>query len=325
MRGFKGIWVPWSVLCLSLAFGIFILGCWPMTDTALQTDSLPEVSAEGAASAPALEMVEAVPMEGSQISAASPMASELLPRLRRPVEISAHRGSSKNWPENTIPAFEAAIREKADWIELDVQATSDGVLVVFHDSSLYRLTGVGKRVGDLTLAELEELDVGRWKGPEFTGTRIPQLWEVFVLCKDRVRLNVEIKEDAYTLRNPITQQVVELIQAYDMSDQCMITAYMRTTLEQVKKLDPSIRTALLCDSREQLVYDAPEVDVLSVWAPLLTSAEVERANFAGKRVIAWPADTEEDWAHLKMIGVDNVMASDPAGAIAFLYEEKRPE
>ena len=83
------------------------------------------------------------------------------------VEITAHRGDSSEAPENTIPAFEAAIESGADWIELDVGVTKDGVLVVLHDEDLKRVAGDSRKIGELTFEEVRRLDVGSSFGPDF--------------------------------------------------------------------------------------------------------------------------------------------------------------
>ncbi len=84
-------------------------------------------------------------------------------------EVSAHRGASINYPENTMKAFEMAVEQNADWIELDVQLTSDGIPVVMHDSNLYRITGVNKNIWEVTYNDIKDLDCSSWFSPEFAG------------------------------------------------------------------------------------------------------------------------------------------------------------
>ena len=109
------------------------------------------------------------------------------------VEITAHRGDVSQAPENTIPAFKAAIESGADWIELDINQTKDGVLVVLHDENLMRVAGVPHKVRDLTYDEIRSLDVGSRLGPDFQGTSIPTLSEVLDYCRGKIKLNIEIK------------------------------------------------------------------------------------------------------------------------------------
>src|SRR5512137_910870 len=94
------------------------------------------------------------------------------PQLRRPL-ILAHRGASRRAPENTMAAFRLAVQVGADGVELDVQLSRDGEVVVMHDGRVDRTSDGHGRVRDLTLAELRAFDAGRWVAPEFAGERIP--------------------------------------------------------------------------------------------------------------------------------------------------------
>ncbi len=107
--------------------------------------------------------------------------------------VTFHRGDCTVAPENTLPAFRSAILKGGDRIELDVQMTSDGVVVVTHDSNLKRCTGKNAKVYDLTYAEVAQLDAGRWFSSRFADTRIPTLEQVLQLCRGRIGLNVEIE------------------------------------------------------------------------------------------------------------------------------------
>ena len=83
------------------------------------------------------------------------------------IQITAHRGSSRSAPENTMAAIQAAMEEMADCVELDVQLTMDDVIVLGHDATLKRVAGVNRTIASLTWAELEGLEVGSWFSPEF--------------------------------------------------------------------------------------------------------------------------------------------------------------
>jgi glycerophosphoryl diester phosphodiesterase len=108
-------------------------------------------------------------------------------------EIIAHRGASYDAPENTLPAFELAWKQKADAIELDVFLSRDGKIVVIHDADTKRVAGSGGKVAEQTSAELRRLDVGKWKAPEFAGTKIPLLEEVLATVPKGKRVYVEVK------------------------------------------------------------------------------------------------------------------------------------
>jgi glycerophosphoryl diester phosphodiesterase len=145
------------------------------------------------------------------------------PVVNRPL-IFAHRGASKVAPENTLPAFEAAILSGADGVELDVQYSSDGHLMVIHDLTLERLTnGIG-RVTAQPVATLRSLDAGSHFGPEFAGTRIPRLGDVLDLLKDRLLVNVELKVPD-TSSVSMGADVVAAVRAHGMADQVVISSF----------------------------------------------------------------------------------------------------
>jgi len=102
--------------------------------------------------------------------------------IDKKIYVSAHRGSSCRAPQNTISAFLAAIGDEADYIELDVQETKDGVVVVLHDANLLQVGGVDRNIWDLNYSELQEVDVGSSFSPEFAGERVPTLEETIDVC-----------------------------------------------------------------------------------------------------------------------------------------------
>ena len=98
--------------------------------------------------------------------------------------LAAHRGDRKNCPENTMPAFESALRLGVDMIETDVRMTKDGHLILIHDLEVKRTTGACGKVNEMTLAELRRLDAGSWFSSEFSDTVIPTVAEFIELIKD---------------------------------------------------------------------------------------------------------------------------------------------
>lgn len=105
----------------------------------------------------------------------------------------AHRGARDEAPENTRAAFARALAFPISGIELDVQMSADGVPVLYHDRTLYRVTGRRKRVAELTYDQLAQIDWGRWFGPAFAGTPLLTLDQVLVDLGGRTRLLIEIK------------------------------------------------------------------------------------------------------------------------------------
>ena len=109
-------------------------------------------------------------------------------RLEDDVAIMAHRGSSSAAPENTMAAFRQAIADGADWIELDVQETADGEVVVLHDSDFMKLAGNKLKIWDATMDDLKNIDVGSRFAPQFKEERVPTLGEVLDESKGKIRI-----------------------------------------------------------------------------------------------------------------------------------------
>jgi glycerophosphoryl diester phosphodiesterase len=169
------------------------------------------------------------------------------PTFNKPFLVIAHRGDSSSAPENTLPAFQKAIDLGADMIELDVQLTSDGVPVVFHDANLDKHSnGVGL-LSDYPSRKIRSLDAGAWYSKEFTGEKIPLLTEVVELAKNRILLNIEIKPESVTENadSGIEYKVCELVRLLGMEEQVLISSFDYRVFERVHNIDPAIKTGLL--------------------------------------------------------------------------------
>lgn len=263
------------------------------------------------------------------------------------VPVHGHRGARAVLPENTLPAFEYAIASGADWIELDLWATKDNVLVVTHDPAINLKIcsgggGAERLIRNLTLAEVKKWDCGTPANAEYPrqkavpGTRIPTLDEVLGLAgKGAFRFNVEIKNDP---RRPeqapepaaYARLVVETIARHKLGARVLIQSFDWRLLHETAKLDAGLkRTALFPSAGQDLGRDyvgiAREANVksVSVRHDTVTAEKVAAAHKAGIEVIAWTANTEEAWAKLLAAGVDEIITDDPAGLISWLRARGR--
>lgn len=224
--------------------------------------------------------------------------------------VTFHRGDCTVAPENTLPAFRSAILKGGDRIELDVQMTSDGVVVVTHDSNLKRCTGKNAKVYDLTYAEVAQLDAGRWFSSRFADTRIPTLEQVLQLCRGRIGLNVEIKPSAAT--PALEAETVRLLREYGFdSSNCVITSQSYETLHKVKALDPEYPTGYILALGVGNYYDLPDADFFSVETTFITSGMVNAVHLRGKTVSAWTIDREKVATHMLELGVDDLITDKP--------------
>ena len=116
-----------------------------------------------------------------------------------------------------MAALETAVEQMADSVEVDVQETRDGVLVLAHDSSLRRTTGRNGRLADLDYAELAQLDAGSWFSKEYAGEQVPTLQEAVEFCKGRIFMNIELK--SLGDGSDLPERVAALVEENDMLEQ----------------------------------------------------------------------------------------------------------
>ncbi|MBS5062903.1 MAG: glycerophosphodiester phosphodiesterase [Hungatella hathewayi] len=234
-------------------------------------------------------------------------------------EITAHRGSSKTAPENTLEALAAAVEEMADRVEIDVQETADGLVVLSHDSTLKRTAGVNKRIADLTYDELLQLDVGSWFSKEFEGTKIPTLEAVMDYAKGKIDLNIEIKNLGNASGLP--EKVLELVNDHEMQEQCVITSTNLNYLRRIKELQPEIRTGYILSAAYGEYYNNEDIDFISIRSNFVTESMMEKCHEAGKTVHAWTVNSKDEMERLRVLGVDNVITDYPVRAREVLYRE----
>src|SRR5919205_920211 len=181
-----------------------------------------------------------------------------------PPLIIAHRGASAVAPENTMAAFREAIAAGADGIEFDVHLTRDGVPVIIHDSTLRRTAGLSHRLADLTLPELESLDVG-----------VPSLEQLFTLFKsNNLFLHLEMKCDSTSQRAPLVEACCRLVNDHSLKQRVIMSCFDHAVLEIVKQIDSEIQTAALFE---------PAFSKPSVW---LDQRILDQAKAVGASALA---------------------------------------
>jgi len=159
--------------------------------------------------------------------------------------IVAHRGSSARAPENTLAAFQQALRDRADAVELDIRMTSDDEIVVVHDVTLDRTTDGRGRVSHRSLSELKSLSAGSWFHRRFSSETIPTLTEVLDLLNGQMGVNIEIKKGPRRQHRRLIEQVVRIIDDVHASRYVMLSSFHYPSLEQVKALNSELTTGVL--------------------------------------------------------------------------------
>jgi glycerophosphoryl diester phosphodiesterase len=235
------------------------------------------------------------------------------------VEITAHRGASIAAPENSMAAFRRALEAGATYAELDVQRTADGRLIVVHDGDLMRLGDDPRKVKDLTVAELQGVDIGRKYDAGFAGEVPPTLEQVIALARGRMKLNVELK---YNVPDPgLAGAVVDLLRREDFLDQAVITSLDYAALREVERIEPGLRTGHIVTAAVGSVVRT-EADFLSLNAARATTSLVRQAHAAGKEVHVWTVNTPEVMLRMIERGVDNVITDDPAMLVRVLESRR---
>lgn len=158
-------------------------------------------------------------------------------------KVIAHRGASGDYFENTMRAFKAAVADGADGIELDVQQTADGGLIVIHDDHLLRLAGIDKKINELTLQEIQSVKVGRKRRLRTVfGHSIPALFDAVSFAKEQqTTLYIELKETVYGDEDAVRK----ILHYADLLEEVQLSSFDYPTVQLVKQLDPAVETALI--------------------------------------------------------------------------------
>jgi len=225
----------------------------------------------------------------------------------------AQRGASADAPENTLPAFEAALAAGADALELDVHMAADGALVVIHDATLGRTTNGRGLVGAHALGDLRRLDAGSWFGSAFAGTAVPTLPEVVAFTRGRARLFVEIKggSDFYP---GIELAVIRCLKEGGALRDAVLLSFDHPALLAVRSAAPEVETAALVDGRPVdpgRVAAAAGAGGLSLGHQLITARERALTAAAGLRLYAWTVDEEAQMRRLVDMGLDGIITNHP--------------
>jgi glycerophosphoryl diester phosphodiesterase len=234
----------------------------------------------------------------------------ILERLSiKPFSIIGHRGAAGRLPENTLKSINYAINVGVDIVEVDVRATRDNVLVVFHDADFKRLADV-----DVTVRSVEY----SWIKSSIliNGEHIPLLEEVIDVVKDKVGLFIEIKEP------DTTKGVIELVRSSGILEQVAIISFYDEALIKAKRLEPRIATGLIYAQPPGRVLDAVKLGAKIV-LPQYKIASEKSINLAHKynlRVVAWTINSRVEALRLVRAGVDGLATDLPDELVKFRSE-----
>jgi glycerophosphoryl diester phosphodiesterase len=235
--------------------------------------------------------------------------------LDRPLNF-AHRGASHQAPENTLAAFLLAAELEADGIELDVQISRDGELVVIHDFVLETTTDGAGPVREKTLTELKDLDAGRRFDPAYAGQEIPTLQEVIDAVGHRLLLNIELKTASWQ-DDGLAGTVVRAVEDNHLLDRTIVSSFNPVALRRVSRLNPAIPIGLLYAPDLPLPLRRPwarhllELDAIHPHHTLVEDRYAPWARQRGYRVHTWTVDDPGRMRRMVQLGVDIVITNRP--------------
>jgi glycerophosphoryl diester phosphodiesterase len=235
------------------------------------------------------------------------------------IVVISHRGEHLHHPENTMPAFQAAIDAGADYFELDVRTTSDGKFVIMHDNTLDRTTNGTGEVYKHTFDEIRALDAGAKFSPAFAGTKVPTLDEALDLAKGKINVYVDTK-----YADP--QQLIDTIVRHDMQDHVVIYGNP-FFLYEVHKIRPSLRVMPEALSPDicKFLDRAMQLQVIAFDASDFKDGVIDVAKGAHAQIFVdrlGDADTADAWQKAIDQGAAGIQTNLPAELAAYLRAHK---
>ncbi len=228
--------------------------------------------------------------------------------------VIAHRGASGHRPENTLPAYELAVRQGADMIEIDLHTTRDGAVVVTHDGELSGLGGEGA-IAEASAAQVRALDAGE-------GERVPLLHEVLDAFGKRIPFNIELKRGLAGYYAGLERAAIEAVLERGLLDRTLFSSFYDPVLAKLRAHSPEARVALLISRRHpfQAVERARALgaEAINPEAAITTTELVGEAHAAGLAVYVFTVDEPSEMERLLDLGVDGLFTNFPDRMLALL-------
>ncbi|MEG0856339.1 MAG: glycerophosphodiester phosphodiesterase family protein [Terrisporobacter sp.] len=234
---------------------------------------------------------------------------------KKEIYVTAHRGSSLYYPENTLKSIEVAINENADYVEIDVRTTKDNEVVLFHDSNLKKIDGSNRSIKDMTLEEVKTVDNGYYKNEIFKDEKIPTLEEVFTIFKGKTKFNIELK--VIDKEDILPNQVSELIKKYNMNSDVVVSCFDKDIIKQYKVNNPNTKTGLITSNKVKDINDISS-DFISLKYNLLTETLVHELHDCNKEIHVWTVNDKEKIINAINLGVDNIITDNASLVIEIL-------
>lgn len=223
--------------------------------------------------------------------------------------IIAHRGAAGEAPENTMAAIDQAIYDKSDWVEIDVQETVDGEVVVIHDSDFMKLAGVNLKIWEATFQQIKSIDVGSWFSPEFANERVPGLRGVLDKAHGKCHVLIELKY--YGHDELLEQRVADIVEQTDMIEDVAVMSLNREGIKRFRALRPSWKVGLLLTKAIGKLTDL-DVNFLAINMATAKPAFIHRIQASGRKILVWTVNDQFNMSRMMSLGVDGIITDEPA-------------
>lgn len=246
--------------------------------------------------------------------------------LSTPIVI-AHRGASAYAPENTLAAFELAVRQGAPAIELDAKLSKDKQVMVIHDQTVNRTTRHSGKVSALTLAEMKKMDAGSHFDLAFRGEPIPTLDEVFAAIGPHACINVELT-NYLSVTDELPEKVAGLVQRHNLQERVLFSSFNPIALRRIQRLLPGTPVGLLAYGGLPGLLARSWPGRLLAYQNLhpahqdVTPRLLQSAHRRGHKIIAYTVNQAEDMRRLFALGVDGIFTDDPMLALNILRSKQ---
>lgn len=314
LGGLVALWVVLSFLATFFNAATFALGILELAERLGAPIGSARASADALPARPSSAAGGVIPRVAAALAGAAVVAvltgAWLVNGVELPddVTVVAHRGAAGKAPENTLAALRQAIEDGADWIEIDVQETVDGEVVVVHDSDFMKLSGVPLKVRDGTLEQIRGIDVGSWFDPRFAGERVPTLREVLEMARGRSRVVIELKYYGYD--HMLEQRVVDTVEATGMAADVAIMSLEYEGIRKIRALRPDWTIGLLA-ARAIGDLTALDTDFVAVNSGMANARLIRRAASNGKQLFVWTLNDPVSMSRMMTAGVDGIITDEP--------------
>ncbi len=241
------------------------------------------------------------------------------------MDIFAHRGASGTFPENTLASFKEAARLPIYGVELDVQRTKDGVLVINHDEKIDRTSNGKGYIRDMTFEEIRSYDFGSWKGEQFAGEKIPTLDEVLELFRvTHHMINIELKTDVFEYPG-LEDDVIATVKSHDMMERVLFSSFDHEIVERIIKKAPNNEVGALF---MKILINLDEygkmigTNALHVSLVAAKRQAVKKAVEAGNRLRVYTVNTTEDYDQMEELGISAVFTDYPEKLYRHAYRKE---